>query len=116
MDVYFQQAREKMRRHRVDVIEIIRSVVSLKTVTGIYQKDISETIGRAYTVDVIIHREDGFADFPVHISGIEPGPMHIIGGQDGQGVFAVLETTVAGQAGHGRGQDDDQMLGFHIVK
>ena len=106
------QAGKQMRCQRINIVEKIRSVVPLKAVAGIQQQDVLRTICRPDTVNIVFHRRQRRACPAIHIGGIEPGAMDVVGGQDGQGIFAVLERAAAGKRQEGAG-GKKQVSNFH---
>ena len=59
-------------------------------------------MSRPEAVDIIIRSEHGILGPSVHVSGIEIGPVHVVGGQDVELIFTVLGPAA------GRGNDSCQ--------
>ena len=93
----FQQAREQVRRERVDIVEVVGGVVPLEAVAGVYQEDIPKAVGRTDTVDVIVHGKERLAHLAVYVGGVEPGAVYVVGREHRKGVIAVFELVRARQ-------------------
>ena len=107
------QPGEQVRGQGVYVIIVVGGVVSLQAVAGVHQKDILRPVRRAHAVYVVVHGKKGVPGAPSHISGVEPGAVHIVGGQHGKGIVPVPETAAAGGQGSQGGKECD-VAEFHI--
>ena len=83
----------------VHIVIVIAGVVALQAVAGIYKHHVFRPVGGPDAVYIIIYRHQALPGAFLHISGIEPPAVHIVGGKQMQSVDTVL-----GAAG-GQGKD-----------
>jgi hypothetical protein len=88
---------EEVRSDRVYIIIIVGGVVSLQAVSGIYEQHVVVAVGRADTVNVIVHGEKGLLDIPARVSGIEPGTVYVVRRKDGKRIFTTPQPVSAGK-------------------
>ena len=91
------KAWEKVGRFCVDVVIVVRRIVSLKAIPCVYQKYIVHAVGLADAVYVVVHGKEGFLYATSYIGRVEPRAVDVVGGKDGKGVFPVFETALAGE-------------------
>ena len=100
------QAREQVRRQRIDIVVVIRRIVALEAVASVDEEDILRPVRRPDAVHIILHRHQRRPRPAVHIGGVEPRPVDIVGGKHRQGIFPVLEGTAAGEGEKGAGCEE----------
>ena len=109
-----QQAGEQVRRYRIDIVEIVGSVVALEAVAGIYQEDISKAVGRADAVNVIVHGKERLALLAIYVGRVEPGAMYVVGGKHREGVVPVLEPVRARKQQNREQGEGKEKTRFHM--
>ena len=99
-----REARVEVGRLRVDVVEIVRRVVSLEAVAGVDQQHVFRTCRRADAVDAVVHGEEGRPGGAGDVVFVEPAAVDVVGREDAQVIGAVFRAAGGQQKRRGEQQ------------